>query len=63
MKTITIRLPYVEAAMLAEVQSGERLIVGVRTRWAGPQQAMLIRKVTFTRLNNADSAMESNVNR
>ena len=50
-------------AVLAEVQPGEQLIVGIRTRWAGPQQTMLMRKVTFTRLNSAASAMEPNVNR
>ena len=49
-------------AVLAEVQPGETRIVGIRTRWAGPQQAMLLRKVTFTRLNSFDSVMKPNVN-
>jgi len=49
-------------ALLAEVLPGESRIVGIRARWAGPQQAMLMRKVTFTRLNGADSAIERNVN-
>lgn len=49
-------------AVLAEVLPGENRIVGIRTRWAEPQCAMLMRKVTFTRLNGADSAISPNVN-
>ncbi len=49
-------------ALLAEVLPGESRIVGIRTRWAGPQRAMLMRKVTFSRLNGADSVIEPNVN-
>ena len=50
-------------AVLAEVLSGESQMIGVRSRWSGPSQSMLMRKATFTRLNNAASVIEQNVNR
>ena len=45
-------------AVLAEVLSGESQMIGVRTRWAGSPQGMLMRRATFTRLNSAALALE-----
>jgi len=50
-------------AVLAEVLPGDSQMIGVRSRWSGPSQGMLMRKATFTRLNNAASSIEQNANR
>ena len=50
-------------AVLAEVLPGESQMIGVRSRWSGPPQGLLIRRATFTRLNGAALASEQTVNR
>ncbi len=47
----------------AEVLSGESQMIGVRSRWSGAPQGLLMRRATFTRLNSAAMALEQPVNR
>lgn len=49
--------------VLLEVLSGDSRMIGVRSRWSGVAEGLLMRKVTFTRLNSANSVVEHNVNR
>jgi hypothetical protein len=45
-------------SVVAEVQPGDATILGIRTRWVGQRQTMLMRPAMFTRLNGPDSQLE-----
>ena len=36
----------------AEILAGQRQMAGMRSRWSGKSQTLMVRKVTFTRLDN-----------
>lgn len=45
-------------AVLAEVLPSDSQMIGIRSRWSGSAQGMLMRRASFTRLNSAPFASD-----